>query len=112
MEEEILEQVPEEDTEGQGLRQRLAAAEAENRLYRMAPDLGVSYAAVPYLARLCPPGEMDDEGVRAALEKILNDLPGLRRQTGEPRRGFRVGAGAAGAKNADEELLRAAFGIK
>ena len=42
----------------------------------------------------------------------LNDLPGLRRQTGEPRRGFRVGAGAAGAKNADEELLRAAFGIK
>ena len=104
MEEEILDMAPERAE----LEARLAAAEAENRLYRLAPGLGVSPAAVPYLARLCPdPGE-DDESARAALEQVLRDLPGLR---AAPAGGFRVGAGAPPIQG-DDDLIRAAFGIR
>lgn len=110
MDEEILEREQTPDVDA--LQARLSAAEAENRLYRLAPGLGVSAAAVPYLARLCPVSEGDDDAVRAALEKVLQDLPGLRASPGTGSSGgFRVGAGAAPAQS-DDELIRAAFGIR
>ncbi len=105
MEEEIMEQPP--DTAA--LSARLAAAEAEIRLYRLAPSLGVSPGAVPYLARLCPDPGGDDDAVKASLEKLLADLPGLRETSRRP--GFRVGAGVPQRRDADDALLRAAFGI-
>ena len=73
MDEEILEPSgPEPEIDRETLEARLAAAEAENRLYRLAPEMGVSPAAVPYLARLCPVREADGEAqTRAALEKRL-----------------------------------------
>ena len=113
MDEEILEPSgPEPEIDRETLEARLAAAEAENRLYRLAPEMGVSPAAVPYLARLCPVREADGEAqTRAALEKLLADLPGLRQTPGPPSGGFRVGAGVTGSRNLDEELLRTAFGI-
>ncbi len=93
------------------LNARLAAAETENRLYRIAPGMGVSPAAVPYLAKLCPAAEADDDAVRDALEKVLEDLPGLRAAPAPaPKSGFRIGAGAAPARD-DNDLLRAAFGL-
>lgn len=93
------------------LNARLAAAETENRLYRIAPGMGVSPSAVPYLAKLCPTAEADDDAIRDALEKVLEDLPGLRAAPAQaPRPGFRIGAGAAPAPN-DNDLLRAAFGL-
>lgn len=91
---------------------RLAAAENENRLYRLAPGLGVSPAAVPYLARLCPDAGADDDAVRATVEKLLADLPGLREAPAPaPKAGFRIGAAPVPAES-DDELLRAAFGIR
>ena len=93
------------------LNARLAAAETENRLYRIAPGMGVSPKAVPYLARLCPSAGEDDDAVRDALEKVLEDLPGLRTAPDPaPRSGFRIGAGAIPARN-DNDMLRAAFGL-
>ena len=104
---------PEQETPDIGaLQSRLAAAETENRLYRLAPNLGVSPAAVPYLARLCALDEGGEEEIRSAVEKVLTDLPGLRASPAPGKTaGFRVGAGAKPAKNGDD-LLRAAFGIR
>lgn len=109
MDEENVLQEPEPDASE--LSARLTAAENENRLYRLAPGLGVSPAAVPYLARLCPDAGTDDDAVRAAVEKLLTDLPGLRAPEPAPKAGFRIGAAAVPAKS-DDELLRAAFGIR
>lgn len=93
------------------LNARLAAAETENRLYRMGPEMGVSPAAVPYLAKLCPAAEMEEDALREAIETILRDLPGLRTtQSNAEKTAFRIGAGAVPAQN-DDALLRAAFGL-
>lgn len=93
------------------LNARLAAAETENRLYRMGTEMGVSPAAVPYLAKLCPATGLEDDALREAVETILRDLPGLRtRQAGAEKTAFRIGAGAVPVRN-DDELLRAAFGL-
>lgn len=107
------ESAPENAPDPEELAARLAAAETENRLYRLAPGLGVSAAAVPYLARLCPaePGA-DDEAIRRALEEVLAALPGLREKPASGPGGIRLGAGLSPAGDDETERLRAAFGIR
>lgn len=82
--------------------QARAAAERamlENHALLMADDLGVALNAVPYLLRMAElagavsdEGQVDDAALRAALEKVLADLPQLREKRAEKiSAGFRVG---------------------
>ena len=91
--------------------QAKAAAERallENHALLMADELGVALAVVPYLLKMAElagvvsdEGQVDDTALRAALEKVLADLPQLREKRQEKvGAGFRVGltpeSGAAG----------------
>ena len=91
--------------------QAKAAAERallENHALLMADELGVALAVVPYLLKMAElagvvsdEGQVNDTALRAALEKVLADLPQLREKRQEKvGAGFRVGltpeSGAAG----------------
>ena len=93
----------------QAANDKAAQAEAKARqadiqlaAYGMADELGVSIQTMGYMLRLADlSGAMDDKGavkadtLKAALEKVLTDLPQLK-PTAEASTGFRPSVGAHG----------------
>ena len=98
-------------------------AQIENAAILAAVGLGIDAKTIPYLIKMSDlsqamgqDGKVNDEAVSNALKKTLEDVPGLKPQAAEGKSGF-VQVGAAGTGNgnqqqADDAVLKAAFGLK
>lgn len=103
------------------LRAQVLAAKLENAVTVAAVQAGVDAKAIPYLAKMADlseasgeDGSVDPEKVAAAIQKVLDDIPGLK-PTAAAQRGFQVGGNGGKGDNppkADDAALRRAFGLK
>lgn len=92
---------------------KLQKADVQIAAYGMADELGVSIQTMGYVLKLADlKGTVDDKGVvkadvlKAALEKVLTDLPQLKPST-DSQAGFRPAVGAHGsAQNGQAEQAK------
>ena len=92
--------------------------EVENQAILQAIQIGIDAKTVPYVLKLADlsnvtgqDGKINEESLKAALNKVLEDVPALK-PTAEQATGFRqIGAGG-GQQTGSNDLLSAAFGNK
>ncbi len=93
----------------------------EHEAFLQALDLGVETKTIPYLIKLADfNGVVDDKGaisgdkVKESLNKVLTDVPGLKKSENQAMKGFQIGAdNSQGSNNGvlDDTLARV-FGTK
>lgn len=92
----------------------------EKEALYQALDLGVEIKTVPYLTKLADfssvvddKGNIDKEKVKEALNKVLTDVPGLKKVEVDGKKGFQIGADNSqdNAGLLDDTLARV-FGTK
>ncbi len=90
----------------------------ENVAILQAVSLGINAKTIPYVLKMADledvmtqDGKINEEAVKNALNKVLEDVPGMKPQTAQ--RGFvRVGASGSGSQEAtDDDALKKAFGL-
>ena len=96
-------------------------SEMQTKALMMAGELGVEVSTMPYVLRMAdltgaaPAGTVDDAALRTALEKVLADIPQLKKQAeaAQTGTGFRIGADVTPNTDGDAGVsaLRAAFGL-
>lgn len=94
-------------------------AEMEKEAVLMAAEIGVELKTVSYLMKLADTkevikdGKIDQEKLKGALNKVLEDVPQLKAQTNGAAggSGFKFGASGGGDNKVTEEQLKAAFGL-
>lgn len=95
-------------------------AQIERDAMLLAADVGVDLKTMPYvlkmadLAEVTAEGKVDNEKLKTALLKVLEDVPSLKVNADAGQgSGFRFGAGGSGSSNdATEEALDRIFGVK
>nr|DAS23482.1 MAG TPA: hypothetical protein [Caudoviricetes sp.] len=102
-------------------KQQVLKAEIEKTALFEVLGLGVDAKTAPYVIKMADlssvlgqDGKINQEAVKKAVEKVLEDIPGLK-PTAEQASGFvQVGTGTTGGNQiqADNAALRAAFGLK
>ena len=86
----------------------------------MSDELGISLKTMPYVLKLADmkdvvkdDGTVDSEKLKAAINKVIEDVPALKPSADDSQSGFKVGADGGGDKNApNEAALMAAFNVK
>lgn len=98
---------------------RQLQAEMSNHALLMASELGVELSAMPYVMRMADlsgvaaEGKVDDEKLKAAVNKVLEAIPQLKKPAEHAAGGLKVGAGTgSGGEGADDETLWAAFNTR
>lgn len=94
-------------------------AQVENAATIAAVSLGIDVKTIPYVLKLADlsavvgqDGKIDDEAIKKALNKVLEDVPALKQQSAGAG-GFQLGAGGSGQQTPpDDAALKAAFGLK
>jgi len=97
-------------------------AEVERLATIEAVGLGIDVKTLPYVLKMADlssvkgqDGKVNQEAVKNALNKVLEDVPQLKPVTAN-NQGFQIGgaAGASGGQNnsTDDAALKAAFGLK
>lgn len=94
-------------------------AEMSNHALLLSSELGVEIRTMPYVMRMADlsgvaaEGKVDDEKLKAAINKVLEAIPQLKKPADNTGGGLKVGAGTgSGGEAADDDALRAVFGIK
>jgi hypothetical protein len=106
-------------TQAQALAEK---AEVERLATIEAVGLGIDVKTLPYVLKMADlssvkgqDGKVNQESVKNALNKVLEDVPQLKPVTAN-NQGFQIGgtAGASGGQNnsTDDAALKAAFGLK
>ncbi|MCP1103604.1 hypothetical protein M2454_002931 [Aequitasia blattaphilus] len=98
--------------------QALAQEKAiENVAILKAVELGIDAKTVPYVLKMADmssvtdnEGKINDEAVKNALSKVLEDVPALKPQAGTAA-GFQVGAPSGSQTQTNDEELKKAFGL-
>lgn len=79
-------------------KEQAAAARLELDVTKVAMELGITSKSLPYVIKMADmtgvtdkDGKNDTEKIKAAINKVLEDVPGLKSQP-EQAQGFRVGA--------------------
>lgn len=98
--------------------QAALAAQIERDAFLLCGELGVDIKTMPYIIKMADTkevianGKIDAEKLKAALNKVLEDVPQLKGQLGNEN-GFRFGApaGGKGGTQAADDQLKAAFGL-
>lgn len=93
-------------------------AEIERMGTLEAISLGIDVKTVPYVLKMADmsavtdkDGKVSGEALKNALAKVLEDVPQLKPQTAN-QSGFKLGADGSGEQNkADDDALKAIFGI-
>lgn len=93
-------------------------ASIEKEAFIAALGLGLDSKTIPYAVKLAnfekavgEDGKINAESVKAALEKVLEDIPNLK-PSRQPPKGFQVGgAGNNNNNKTSEDQLNAAFGL-
>lgn len=83
-----------------------------------AISMGIDVKTVPYVLKMADmsgvtaeDGKINQESLKNAISKVLEDVPQLKPQQGGTG-GIKFGAdGSSGSKSADNEALKAAFGL-
>lgn len=84
-------------------------------------ELGLDVKSIPYVAKLADmskavdkEGKISNENIKAAMSKVLEDLPQLKPADNPSPSGFKVGStqGGEDEAKANEEKLRRIFGLK
>lgn len=102
-------------TQAQALAEK---AEIERLATIEAVGLGIDVKTLPYVLKMADlsnvkgnDGKVNQEAVKNALNKVLEDVPQLKPST-TLNQGFQIGGGAGGEQNKpDEAALKAAFGL-
>ncbi|MEG1298315.1 MAG: hypothetical protein RSD18_04925 [Anaerovoracaceae bacterium] len=95
-------------------------AQIKEKALLMSAEVGTDLKTMPYLLKMADltevaaeDGQIADEKLKAALEKVLDDIPQLKPQQQETQRGFKqIGAGNGGTGQQDNDQLSAIFGNK
>ncbi len=107
-----------------GIEAKLAEAQAaaqaaalESAATLEAVGLGIDAKTMPYLLKMADlspaidqEGKINKETVKKAIEKVLEDVPQLK-PTPNNQSGFQVGGGGGDNSGADNDAVRAAFGL-
>ena len=102
-------------------KQVLMAEIDKSALYEVL-NLGVDIKTAPYVIKMADltgaigqDGNINLEAVKKAVEKVLEDIPGLKPSATQTSGFVQVGTGATGdnqTSQASNDALRAAFGLK
>lgn len=100
--------------------QQAQQAIIERDAYLLSGEIGVDIKTMPYLLKMADlsavvgeDGKVNQESLKAELNKVLEVLPQLKQQTQQTAAGFRFGAsGGAGTETAVDKQLDNIFGIK
>ena len=83
-----------------------------------AIGLGIDVKTVPYILKMADlsqvmgqDGKINDETMKNALNKVLEDIPALKPQPGQVSGFVQVGATGSGQQPATDEALKKAFGL-
>lgn len=95
-------------------------AQMERDAMLLAGDIGVDLKTMPYVLKMADlteavaEGKVDNEKLKAALQKVLEDVPSLKANTDSNQgNGFRFGAdNGKGNPDATEDALDRIFGVK
>ena len=102
-------------------KQQLQAGAVERAALKISGSLGVDAKTLPYLNKLADfsdvfddKGEIKEDAVKAAMEKVLQDVPGLKPSGQEQTGGFVIGANSNTNEqpNVLQDQLAKAFGNK
>lgn len=104
------------------LAQAQAAAQKatiENAATMTAISLGLDVKSIPYVLKMADlsqvmgqDGKINDETMKNALNKVLEDVPALKPQTGQATGFVQVGASGTGQQQAaTDDALKKAFGL-
>lgn len=102
-------------------KQQALKAEIEKTALFEVLGLGVDVKTAPYVIKMADlssvlgqDGKINQETVKAAISKVLEDIPGLKPSQVQAGGFVQVGTGATGDNQtqADNAALRAAFGLK
>lgn len=98
---------------------QLQQAAIEREAFTLAPDLGVDIKTLPYITKLADFSTVTDEKgdvkpdlVKAAIEKVLEDVPAFKAQNTTSAGSFKIGAEGGQQAAAQNEQLAAIFGNK
>ncbi len=90
----------------------------ENAAMMEAVELGLNAKTIPYVLKLADfsqavgqDGKINNETVKNALSKVLEDLPALKPQPEQSAGFVQVGAGADSQSQVQEDALKKAFGL-
>lgn len=86
----------------------------------MCTEIGVDLKTMPYVIKMAnldgiiEEGKINNEKLKEALTKVLEDIPQLKKSEENNNNGFREigGNGGNGGQGSDDALLRKAFGLK
>lgn len=103
------------------LAQAQAAAQRatlENAATMAAIALGLDVKTIPYMLKMADlsqvmgqDGKINDETMKNALNKVLEDVPALKPQPGQATGFVQVGATGAPSQQATDDALKKAFGL-
>lgn len=105
---------------------QLAAAQAEAQKARIesaaamaAAGLGIDAKTIPYLLKMADlsqvmgqDGKINEETLKSALNKVMEDIPALKPQTAGSAGFIQVGAGGQGTPSATDAELDRIFGVR
>lgn len=103
------------------LEKELTLSRVGNMLHEQAASLGIDSAAVPYIVKLADLSDvLDDSGapdsgkIKAAVDKVLSDIPALKAARKEKTGFVPIGSDNANSELSapEDEKLRRAFGLK
>ncbi|WP_346893527.1 hypothetical protein [Clostridium sp. UBA871] len=105
--------------ENEQLKAQIVKARVDDVAYKQALGLGIEANTIPYITKLADlskvtneKGEIDENLITAALNKVLEDVPQLKSTNQQNNKGFQqIGAGASGQKSSTDDALKAAFGL-
>lgn len=94
-------------------------AQIEKESIMLSPELGVELKVMPYLIKMADVkdvienGEINKEKLKEALNKVLDDIPQLKKSTDPSGAGgFKFGSSGNGNSNtSNDDALKAAFGL-
>lgn len=94
-------------------------AQIESAATMAAVGLGIDVKAIPYVLKMADfsqvigqDGKLNDETMKNALNKVLEDVPALKPQAASSGGFVQVGAGGGAQQtNASDEALKKAFGL-
>jgi len=106
------------------IQEQLAKAQAEsqravieNAAIMEAVGMGLDAKTIPYILKMADlsnavgqDGKTSQENIKNAINKVLEDVPQLKPAAAE-NKGFQLGGGGAQQNTANEEALKAAFGL-
>lgn len=95
-------------------------AQIQNAATMAAVSLGLEVKTIPYVLKMADlsqvmgqDGKISDEAMKNALDKVLEDVPALKTQPGQPSGFIQVGAGGQGQQQtATDDALKKAFGLQ